>query len=425
MSTSTIVGALACQKNSFLKSFTTRVIASSEIVPPPTSKDKQTQNNERRKEFAVELEDTILFPEGGGQPFDQGTIILPDNKTIQVKSVLRENLRAIHLVDELIGPGTKVDLKLNWSRRIDIMQQHTGQHLLSAVFDTYDLETLSWSMGESELNYIELPKKIDDTIISQVQDKVDELIIENLPIKVVTPEDHGEEIDTSHIPDDYDTSKGIIRIVKIGDLDANPCCGTHLQTTGQIQSIVLLHQSPIRGGHSRLYFTCGSRVSKYLKKQNDFLKNAGAQLSCAIEDVCDKIELLNANYKKSISTNNNLLKELANIEAKKLVETFKSKDAAYVYRDDASDYLSIVQKELSTLINSNKEDIDLKSKHTLILLNNSMIKVLGPKSEEIQKEMKQRITNLKGGGKGTSFQGKILKFEKGELKNVLLYLDSL
>ena len=175
------------------------------------------------KEFGVELEDTILFPEGGGQPYDKGTItLLPDNtKIIEVKSVLRDKLKAIHLVDELIEPGTQVRLNVDWGRRLDIMQQHTGQHLLSAVFDTYKLETLSWSMGETkdDINYIELPRKIDNDLVVEVQNKVNQLIVDSIPITVVTSDQHGHgqehehehehaDIDISHIPDDYDLSQG-------------------------------------------------------------------------------------------------------------------------------------------------------------------------------------------------------------------------
>lgn len=439
--TTAIVGALACQKNSFLKTFKTKVVSSYEFIPPPTAKDKQNKNNNKKKkdsppckEFGVELEDTILFPEGGGQPYDKGTItILPDNKIIEVKSVLRDKLKAVHLVNELIEPGTQVSLNIDWNRRIDIMQQHTGQHLLSAVFDTYELETLSWSMGE-DINYIELPTKITQELIIEVQNKVNQLIVEAIPITVVTPDQHGHEIDVSHLPDDYDLSKGIIRIVKIGELDANPCCGTHLTSTAQIQSIVLLHQSPIRGGHSRLYFTCGGRVANYLRKEHEILRNVSTnQLSCAIEVVEEKVELLSLNYKKANSTLNNLLKELASIEANKIFQKFKNdhnNKLAYVYRADLPEYLTSVQKELTTLINEDKTgDVDISNNQTLVLLsgaapNGGTIKISGPKAEELQVELKLKLSNLKGGGKGSSFQGKITKFEKGELEAVLKYLDS-
>lgn len=459
--TTAIVGALACQKNSFLKTFNTKVVSSYEFIPPPTAKDKQNKNNNKKKdvavskEFGVELEDTILFPEGGGQPYDKGTItLLPDNtKIIEVKSVLRDKLKAIHLVDELIEPGTQVRLNVDWGRRLDIMQQHTGQHLLSAVFDTYKLETLSWSMGETkdDINYIELPRKIDNDLVVEVQNKVNQLIVDSIPITVVTSDQHGHghgqehehehehaDVDISHIPDDYDLSQGgIIRIVKIGELDANPCCGTHLTSTAQIQSIALLHQSPIRGGHSRLHFICGGRVANHLRKEHEILKNVSTnQLSCSIDAVEEKIELLSLNYKKTNSTLNNLLKELASIEANKIFQNFKTHDnnnskLAYVYRADLPEYLTSVQKELTTLINQDKTgDVDLSNKQTLVLLsgaapNGGTIKILGPKAEELQKELKSKLSNLKGGGKGSSFQGKITKFEKGELEAVLKYLDSM
>lgn len=443
-SSSVIVGALACQKNSFLKTFQTAVVSCLEHRPQEL-KDKLTKSKKKgsdkeaeQKEdlFAIELEDTILFPEGGGQPFDTGSIILPDSKKIPVKQVLRNQLTALHIVPAPIEPGTNVTLEVDWERRIDVMQQHTGQHLLSAVLDTYNLETLSWSLNEM-INYIELPTKVSDEIVEEVNKKVNNLILEGLPIKVVTPDEHGEEIDTSHIPDDYDLSKGIIRIVKIGDLDSNPCCGTHLTSTSQIQAISLLHQVNVRGGNSRLHFICGSRVYKYLITQHQILKNvSGGQLSCQIEEVADKVSALNINYKKSTSRESNLLKELAGIEANRVFNIFKQGTGKieFVYRTDNSpEYITAFQKELSTLINNNKNSgVDLDKNQTIILINGDyasgaggMIKIMGPKATEVQTELKQRISGLKGGGKGSTFQGKIPNYEKGELESALNYLEHL
>ncbi|RCK63478.1 putative alanyl-tRNA editing protein alaX [Candida viswanathii] len=432
--TSTIVGALSCQKNSFLKTFNTQVVSSYEFVPPLTSKDKQNKKSQstKPKEFGIEFQDTILFPEGGGQPYDKGTItILPENRIIDVKSVVRDKLKAVHLVDELIEPGTEVTLNVDWARRIDIMQQHTGQHLLSAVFDTFGLETLSWSMGD-EINYIELPEKINDELLGEVQERVNQLIVEGIPISVVTPDEHGHEVDVSHLPDDYDLSKGIVRIVKIGELDANPCCGTHLTSTAQIQSIALLHQAPVRGGHSRLFFTCGARVANVLRREHELLREVATnQLSCSIEAVAEKVDLLSLNARKTNSSLNSLLKELAGLEAAKIFEGFKEgKKVAYVYRADLPDYLTAVNKELLNLINGGESSIDLNNTQTLVLLNGAppsggTVKITGPEATAIQTELKQKLSNLKGGGKGSSFQGKITKFEKGELETVLKYLDSI
>ncbi|SGZ54952.1 CIC11C00000004567 [Sungouiella intermedia] len=442
VTTSTIVGALACQKNSFLKSFQTLVISCNEYEPIMTSKDKQNKGKKKEEKvpteklYAVELEDTILFPEGGGQPSDTGSILLPNLKQVEVKQVLRKELTAVHVVPEAVEPGSLVTLNVDWDRRIDIMQQHTGQHLISAVFDGYDLETLSWSMGDM-INYIELPKKIDDDLIEEVSKKVNNLILENLPITVTTPDEHGGEIDTKKIPDDYDMSKGIVRVVKIGDLDANPCCGTHLTYTGQIQAVSFLHQVNIRGGNSRLHFICGSRVCKQLANYHKLLKEIlGNTLSCQIEEVVTKVADLNANYKKVQSRESGLLKQLANIRAVEVFTKFKNGEGsiATVYREDnGPEYLTLFQKELTTLINGDKDSgVNVSDKFTVVLINGDyksgnggMVKILGPQADEVLSELKKLITNMKGGGKGASFQGKVTKYEKGEVETVLRYLELL
>lgn len=407
-----------------------------------TSKDKQNKGKKKEEKvpteklYAVELEDTILFPEGGGQPSDTGSILLPNLKQVEVKQVLRKELTAVHVVPEAVEPGSLVTLNVDWDRRIDIMQQHTGQHLISAVFDGYDLETLSWSMGDM-INYIELPRKIDDDLIEEVSKKVNNLILENLPITVTTPDEHGGEIDTKKIPDDYDMSKGIVRVVKIGDLDANPCCGTHLTYTGQIQAVSFLHQVNIRGGNSRLHFICGSRVSKQLANYHKLLKEIlGNTLSCQIEEVVTKVADLNANYKKVQSRESGLLKQLANIRAVEVFTKFKNGEGsiATVYREDnGPEYLTLFQKELTTLINGNKDSgVNVSDKFTVVLINGDyksgnggMVKILGPQADEILSELKKLITNMKGGGKGASFQGKVTKYEKGEVETVLRYLELL
>lgn len=437
IATSTVVGALACQRNSFLKAFETKVVSCKPYEPILSSRDKQNKNKPKKDKedeglYSVELEDTILFPEGGGQPFDKGKFILPDDTEVDVIKVLRKELTAVHVTPREIEPETIVKLSLDWERRLDIMQQHTGQHLVSAVFDTFDLETLSWSMGDS-INYIELPRKADDATVAEAANIINQKIIENLPISVATPDEHGHEIDVSHIPDDYDQSKGVVRIVSIGDLDTNPCCGTHLKSTGQVQAVALLHQTNIRGGNSRLYFTCGSRVAKLFEQNYLMLKEVcGSQLSCQIEEVGTKVADLSVNYRKALSREGALLKELASLKASAIFEELKEKKVATIYRADSSpEYLTACQKELLTLINGNKESgINLTDSRTVVFLNGDykagnggMVKIMGPRSEELLANIKSLVQNIKGGGKGASFQGKVSKYEKGEIEKVLEYLQ--
>ena len=125
----TVVGALACQRNSFLfKGFKTEVLSCTET----TSKDKP--------KYEVELKDTILFPEGGGQPSDSGYFKIINDEVevaepvlIPVLSVIRKGLHAIHHINEKIESGTKIEVIVDEEKRMDHMQQHSGQHLLSAI----------------------------------------------------------------------------------------------------------------------------------------------------------------------------------------------------------------------------------------------------------------------------------------------------
>lgn len=438
MATSTVVGALACQRNSFLRSFKTTVISCQANKVPETSKDKQNRGKKKvaanEPVYAIELKDTILFPEGGGQPYDTGSIVLPDSSKVLVSKVLRDGITALHITPSPIEPGTDVSLELDWNRRIDHMQQHTGQHLLSAVLDSFNIETLSWSLGE-KINYIELPCKVSDEIVTEVSQKVNEYILKGLPIEVVTPDQHGGELDISHIPDDYDLSQGVVRVVKIGELDANPCCGTHLTSTSQIMGITLLHQTNIRGGNSRLHFCCGHRVEKLAAETHAIVRNAGSLLSCQSDEIPSKIELLTANYKKSNSLVSSLLKEIAEVEAKRIYQLLKNGSSTeYAYRgDDNAEYLTLLQKQLLTMMNQDKEaGVDLEKTNTVVFMNGEigesakgMVKIIGPQAQTILAELKTRLSKLAGGGKGAMFQGKINGLAKKELDSVTEYLNSL
>ncbi|CCE79462.1 Piso0_001527 [Millerozyma farinosa CBS 7064] len=426
---STIVGNLACQRNSFTKTLQANVVS---CVPYDTkkskSKNKGSSTNDKSK-YALELSDTVLFPEGGGQPSDIGSIQLPDGMKVEVKEVLRDKLTALHVTSHYVEPETKVQLEVDWKRRFDIMQQHTGQHLVSAVLDTYGLNTLSWSMGEL-INYIEIGKQISAEMVAEVADKVNSLIQENLPITVIQG-DPVKDKEKLKIPDDYDINQGIIRIVKIGELDQNPCCGTHLQSTSQLQSIALLHQTKIRGGNSRLHFVCGSRVYKYSSHMFHTLKALGSQLSCPQEELSDKVNQLNANYKKSLTKEQALLKEIGSIHAGDVFKSLSTNSVEYVYREDNdAEYMNQFQKALLTLINSKEGgSVNLDTKTVVMIVGSSgtggSIKILGPMAQEISNQLKKLISALKGGGKGDFFQGKVTKYEKNELPEVFDYLESL
>lgn len=418
-----IVGGLKCQQNSFLKSFQTTVVSCELEEQAEASNGKKSKGKvePKKRRYAVELENTILFPEGGGQPSDQGYIIDSTGIKHFVDFIKRDKLKAIHLLDEPLNPGDNVNLELDWERRLDHMQQHTGQHLLSAILDKYEIPTLSWSMGEM-INYIEIPKTLSDKEIEKFSEEANNKIHESIDISVETPD--KDLVKQDKIPDDYDVEKGVLRVIKIGDLDQNPCCGTHLQSTGQILSIALLHQTSVRGTNSRLHFLAGDRVRKYAINAHKILKQSSSELSCQMEEINSKISSLNINYRKSNKSLLSWKEEVANYQSNEIIELLKKKDIAFMHRADTGlDYISLILKLVLKQIPDNK---------TLILLTGEskeggsvIIYSSDPqKSIDIGKHLQSLVSELKGGGKG-KWQGKINSYQKGELESALSYLESL
>jgi misacylated tRNA(Ala) deacylase len=411
--TSTIVGLLTCQNEPYLKALTTRVIGCEEV--PKTKKTPA--------KYEVELEDTILFPEGGGQPADLGTLSYEET-SVPVNYVKRDGLIAKHETDSPIEVGTTVNVDLEWARRFDHMQQHTGQHLLSAIFDTRKLETLAWSLGD-KFCYVELPKRVTREEMDAVQAEVNRVIQQDLKITttIITNEEEKAAADPSvveKIPDDYDVNNGVIRVVNIGDIDHNPCCGTHLNSTREIGSVALLHTQAMRGSNCRVFFVCGDRVHKYASEAHRTIKMVNSHLSCLTEDIENKILGLNQNLKDASNREKMWMAEVATFTAHNAKQDLETKNVVFVYKPEASlDFLNVIAKEIG----------DLAEGKTAILAcgqgtAGGAIMIIGDKLDEVSAKVKDIVVNVKGGGKGR-WQGKVTKWDMGAAEALETYALSI
>ncbi|KAF8760191.1 actin family [Rhizoctonia solani] len=293
---------VSCQQNSYLNELQTKVVSCVEVTSSKADTKRTKKNKEKESQahpalngektlWEIECEDSVLFPEGGGQPTDHGTIttIEGPNDPIPISTVHRHGLRAVIFSPRPIAPGTTVVQRVDARRRMDHMQQHTGQHLLSAIMDTYPgLETLAWSMGASivgdnliddgripNMNYVELGRKPSEAEISEIQERCNQLVMQNRPITINTPKDAIQD----WLPSDYDKENGIVRVVTIEGVDENPCCGTHLSQTSHIGPILLHHTQPIRGTNTRLFFSCGSRAIALATSSLQATRSLSATLS--------------------------------------------------------------------------------------------------------------------------------------------------
>ena len=212
---------------------------------------------EQGRPFVI-LEDTVCYPEGGGQPCDQGTL----NGTAVLDVQKREGEIRHYLEAALLeGPAT---LELHWARRFDHMQQHTGQHLLTAVAqDQFRWETTAFHLGATVCDIELNAPSISPAELDRLEEAVAEQVRARREVTArwVSPEVYGQEAVRSRgLPDGH---TGAIRLVQIAGVDLNTCGGTHLRHTGEIETLKLLGTESIRGG-TRLFYVAGGRARKRL-----------------------------------------------------------------------------------------------------------------------------------------------------------------
>jgi misacylated tRNA(Ala) deacylase len=423
-----IVGALKCQKDSYLQTFDTEVVSCREYTPPEApkqngkSKTKKSTDpskfdtNGASKTWLIELVDSVLFPEGGGQPTDHGSITpLSDDsmEPIPITSIQRHGLQCVHFSPSPLTPGTKVRQDVNFSRRWDHMQQHTGQHLLSAVMDGMDLPTLGWSMGTAgEMNYVELPRRPSDEEIQNIQNRCNELIRDNMAITVETPEGKGSD----SLPQDYDKEKGIVRFIKIGDLDYNACCGTHLKQTSHIGAILLHHTASVRGTNCRLYFTAGDRAIKMATESINGLRSIAVSLSssAAPADVAAGVQRLGDQVSEARKKEKKMLAEIAKFEGARVKKDLESCNHVFSYRaTDGLDFINQVVFEIKEAIKDQVVILcsgEVKASGSLVIIGKPEL------VENMATKVKNVVSSVKGGGKGEKWQGKVTEWQKGDIE---------
>ena len=212
---------------------------------------------ERGQPFVV-LADTILYPEGGGQPADRGGI-----GGVRVEDVRTVEGQIRHY---LAGspPTGRVRVELDWARRFDHMQQHTGQHLLTAVAEQrFGWHTTAFHLGDQladiELDTVQIAPaqlvELEEAIAAEVR------ACRPVTARRVTPEEYAAlSVRTRGLPEGH---AGDIRLVEIEGLDLNTCGGTHVRSTAEIEALKLLGTEGMRGG-TRLFFVAGGRLRRLL-----------------------------------------------------------------------------------------------------------------------------------------------------------------
>ena len=276
-------------------------------------------NDSYLTEFVAEIEEaatdgrrlylnrTAFYPTSGGQLNDLGTI-----NGVPVVDVVDEQDRLAHVLGGELPTGP-LKCVINWKRRFDHMQQHSGQHLLSAVFDSVlNARTASVHFGDDSATVDLEIASISAREIELVERRANELVAENRSINV-----SYEDADTAEGLRKASARQGTLRLVSIDGLDKSACGGTHVRATGEIGPIVLRKLDKIRG-NVRVEFLCGMRAIDQLRKDYDALINISRQFSCALEDTPKAVEALLERAKEQDKTLKVLSTKLAESEGREL-----------------------------------------------------------------------------------------------------------
>ncbi len=234
--------------------------------------------------WAVTLDATAFYPEGGGQPCDLGT--LADVKVLDVRE---DGETILHLCDGPLVPGATVAGCIDWDRRFDLMQQHTGEHMVSGIIHSrFGLHNVGFHMG-ADVVTIDFDGPIPPEALAEVEAEVNRRIWEDSPLRCWYPE--PQELPSVK----YRTKKQLpwpVRIVKIPGTDSCACCGVHVPYTGQVGLVKLFSCVKFHQG-VRIEMACGRRALDILSHAYEQNRQVSQAFSAKLTQTGDAARKMN------------------------------------------------------------------------------------------------------------------------------------
>lgn len=261
---------------------------------------------------AVVLDRTAFYPTSGGQPFDTGRI-----GSASVTETLDLGDEVAHVLSADIAQGTAIKGEIDWPRRFDHMQQHSGQHVLSAAFDRLsDNPTISFHMGVDACT-IDLAREASPREIQAAEAMANGIVWENRPVSIrfATAEE------AAALPLRKDPARGgTLRLIEVADFDLSACGGTHVAQTGTIGTIAVVGAERFKGG-TRVTFACGQRALRWFSTFRDAVTGSVRVLSVLPGELPAAVERVQDEAKELRRTIRRLQETLAAREAERLAAT--------------------------------------------------------------------------------------------------------
>lgn len=390
--------------DAFLKSFNATVTDIREV-----------SRAEGQSLWQVALDKTAFYPTSGGQPYDLGTLTATSRGgavlEVPIESIEEDEAGEVwHFVRKPLLAGTAVEGAVDWQRRLDHIQQHSGQHLLSAVF-AHELKapTVSFHLGDT-ISTIDIAcAALAHHSLERVEQIANTLIAEDRPVRIQTvSREKAEALLTEGRLSKLPEREGTIRLIEIENYDLNACGGTHVRSTGQIGGLLIRSVEKVSRGF-RVSFVCGLRAVRTAREDFSLLGKAASALSIGPADLPAALDRIQATAKTAEKDRLKLREELATYHAARLaVEDPIQYGLRFVqrtYADRDRDYIRLLASRLAASV-----------PQTVALLSatdTDPARVVLARSQDLDfdcgKLLKEALTamGLRGGGSSDLAQGEV------------------
>lgn len=266
----------------------------------------------RAGSYALSLDRTAFFPEGGGQSADTGYI-----GSVRVLDVQEENGEILHFTTEPIAPGAELACAVDKEQRLRRMQNHSGEHIFSGLTHSlYGLDNVGFHMG-NECMTIDFNGELTAEQLRRVEGLVNEAVRDNLPVETWFPS--REELVALQYRSKLELS-GQVRIVRIGSIDCCACCAPHVKRTGEVGVIKLLDAQRHRGG-VRVELVCGMDALDVFRRRQESVQAVSAMLSAKRDEVAPSLARVMEEQERLKERISALSMELARAKAESMPAT--------------------------------------------------------------------------------------------------------
>jgi alanyl-tRNA synthetase len=274
--------------------------------------------------WQVALDRTAFYPTSGGQPFDTGTLRATSRGgaalDVAVEAVEEDDAGEVwHSIRKPLSAGTQVEAAIDWERRFDHMQQHTGQHLVSALFlAQHNAPTVSFHLGDTVSTIDLATASVSPHVLEKVEGAANRIVGEDRPVSIRSvARAEAEAMLAAGTLRKLPEREGEIRLIEIADCDSNACGGTHVRSTGQIGGVLLRGVEKVSRGY-RVEFVCGLRAVRVARADAAILAQLTASLSAGTPDIPAAVDRLRAEARSGAKERQRLREELADYHAVRL-----------------------------------------------------------------------------------------------------------